>query len=52
MDYKQCLERAKRVIETDIEYNVSFEVKSLFPLHEWESWSKNYFWKAFFQRGY
>ena len=40
MDYKQCLEEEKRVIEADIEYDVPFEVKSLFPLHEWESWSK------------
>lgn len=30
MDYKQCLEEAKRVIEADIEYDVPFEVSLYF----------------------
>lgn len=36
MDYIQWLEKAKKIIETDIEYYKVFELKSLFPLHEWE----------------
>lgn len=40
MDYEQWMERAKEVIETELQEGVKFEVKSLFPGHEWDALRK------------
>lgn len=40
MDYEQWMKRAKLAIETKIQPGKKFEVKHLFPGHEWESLSR------------
>ena len=42
MDYSQSIDKAKKIIETEIEYDNVFELKSLFPLHEWENLKKGH----------
>lgn len=37
MDYEQWLQRAKHTIENEIQPEKKFELKSLFPGHEWEA---------------
>lgn len=40
MDYEGWLGRAKITIESNIRPGVKFEVRHLFPLHEWEDLSR------------
>lgn len=40
MDYEQLLQRAKETIEQQIQPNQKFEVKELFPGHEWNALSR------------
>lgn len=40
MDYEQWMERAKEVIDGQLQIGTRFEVKSLFSGHEWEALSK------------
>jgi len=40
MDYESWMERAKKAIETEITSGRKFEVKHLFPGHEWEALSR------------
>lgn len=37
MDYENLLQRAKETIERQIQPNRKFEVKELFPGHEWNA---------------
>lgn len=37
MDYEHLLQRAKETIERQIQPNKKFEVKELFPGHEWNA---------------
>lgn len=40
MDYEQWMKRAELAIETEIQPGKKFEVKHLFPGHEWEDLPK------------
>lgn len=40
VDYEQWLQRAKHTLENEIQPGKKFEVKSLFPGHEWEALSR------------
>lgn len=37
MDYNKWMEEAKNIINTEIEVKKTFEVKSLFPKHKWDT---------------
>ena len=40
MNYEEWLEKANTIIESKIQSGKSFEVKQLFPGHEWEKLSR------------
>lgn len=40
MDYEKWIKKANSIIESKIEYNRPFELKSLFPEYEWNRLSK------------
>lgn len=40
MDYEQWMDRAKEVIDGQLQIGTKFEVKSLFSGHEWENLSR------------
>lgn len=37
MDYEEWMKEAAQIIEKEIQENQRFEVKELFPGHQWES---------------
>ncbi len=40
MDYEKWIKKANTIIETKVEYNKPFELKSLFPEYEWNMLSR------------